>query len=68
VLADRSPTPEERSCIEQQLRGLGFQSWKEIELDDNQWEIDDARHADGKKYDLKLRFENLELIKQKEDD
>jgi hypothetical protein len=41
--ADRAPTPEESSRIEQALRGLGFVSWKKIELDDGHWEIDDAR-------------------------
>jgi hypothetical protein len=55
--ADRAPTQEERSRIEQSLRALGFQSWGEIELDDGQWEIDDAQHEDGKKYELKLNLE-----------
>jgi Peptidase propeptide and YPEB domain len=66
--ADRAPTQEERGRIEQALRGLGFVSWKEIELDNGHWEIDDARHSDGKKYDLELNAENLKVTKQKEDD
>jgi Peptidase propeptide and YPEB domain len=65
--ADRIPTQEERSRIEQSLRGLGFQSWGEIELDDGQWEIKDAQHEDGKKYELKLNLETLQVEKQKEE-
>jgi hypothetical protein len=65
--ADRAPTQEERSRIEQSLRGLGFQSWGEIELDDGQWEIDNAQHEDGKKYELKLNLETLQAEKQKEE-
>jgi Peptidase propeptide and YPEB domain len=48
------------------LRSLGSSSWKEIELDDGHWEIDDARHSDGKKYDLELHLETLSILKQKE--
>ena len=69
AFADRGPTPEERSSIEQKLRSLGFQSWKEIEMDDSQWEIDDARHSDGNEYDLKLDPNNmLNVVKQEKDD
>lgn len=66
--ADRAPTQEERGRIEQTLRDLGFVSWKKIKLDDGHWEIDDARHSDGKKYDLELNTENLKVTKQQEDD
>ena len=65
--ADRVPTQEERSRIEQTLRDLGFHSWGEIELDGGQWEIEDAQHGDGKKYELKLNFETFQIVKQKED-
>jgi hypothetical protein len=68
AFADRAPTPEERGNIEQKLRSLGFQSWKEIELDDGKWEVDDARHSDGRQYDLKLDPATLNVIKQERDD
>jgi hypothetical protein len=64
--ADRAPTPEERARIEQAPRQLGFVTWKKIELDDGQREVDDARHSDGKEYDLKLNSD-LKVTKQKED-
>jgi len=54
ALADREPTPEERARIEQVLRAEGFTAWDDIELDDDVWEVDDARDADGREYDLKL--------------
>ena len=65
--ADRVPTQEERSRIEQTLRDLGFHRWGEIELEHGLWEIDDAQHADGKKYELKLNLDTIHVVKQKED-
>ena len=52
---DRSPTAEERTAIEAALKADGFASWGEIELDNGRvWEVDDARHSDGKEYDVDL--------------
>src|SRR3546814_8344543 len=52
--ADRAPMDEERSSIETVLRAEGYTSWEEIEFDDDDddaddqvWEVDDARGADG---------------------
>lgn len=67
AFADRAPTPEERARIETVLRGLGFTSWEEIELDDGVWEVDDAIGADGQEYDLKLHPESLAVIEQERD-
>ena len=65
VLADRLPSPEERSSIETLLRDAGFQQWGKIELneDDDFWEVEDAYASDGSKYDLKLNLETLTIIK-----
>ena len=52
---------------EQTLRDLGFHRWGEIELEHGLWEIDDAQLVDGKRYELKLNFEAVQVIKQKED-
>lgn len=65
--ADRDPTPEERSAIEQALRAAGFTAWEEIELDDDMWEVDDARGNDGRIYDLKLAPGSFEIIRRIED-
>jgi hypothetical protein len=64
VLADRAPSPEERSRIETTLRNEGFTRWGKIELDDEDdtWEIDGARASDGHRYDLRLHPETLEII------
>jgi hypothetical protein len=64
VLADRAPSPEERSRIETTLRNEGFTRWGKIELDDedNLWEIDDAYTSDGRKYDLKLNPDTFAII------
>jgi hypothetical protein len=65
---DRPPTVEERAAIEAALRSNGFSSWEEIELDDGKWEIDDAVHADGRKYDVDLAPGTYALLKKEIDD
>jgi Peptidase propeptide and YPEB domain len=64
VLADRAPSPEERSRIETMLRNEGFTAWGTIALDDddNIWEIDDAHDSAGNRYDLRLHPDTLEII------
>jgi hypothetical protein len=68
--ADRGPTAEERTRIEAQLQSLGFTNWVKIELDEDRpgyWEVDDARAADGRYYDLKLDPQTLEVRERKVD-
>jgi Peptidase propeptide and YPEB domain len=64
VLADRAPTPQERSRIETMLRNEGFTRWGRIEMDDDDylWEVDDARASDGRTYDLQLHPDTLSII------
>jgi hypothetical protein len=64
ALADRTPTPQERSRIETMLRNEGFTRWGKIELneDDDVWEIDQARASDGHRYDLRLHPDTLEIM------
>lgn len=64
---DRAPTAEERAQIEAVLRDAGYVSWEEIEFDDGLWEVDDARAADGREYDLKLDPNTLAVVARKED-
>ncbi len=64
---DRPPTPQERAAIERVLRAEGFVRWDEIELDHGVWEVEDARTADGRDYDLKLRPRSLEIIQHDAD-
>ena len=63
-LADREPNADERAKIEQMLRSEGFASWEEIELDDDGWEVDDAKGSDGREYELKLDRNTLQIIKR----
>jgi len=67
ALADRPPTAEERTRIETVLREAGFKSWEEIELDDGVWEVDDAKDAAGKEWDLKLDPTTFAIVKRTED-
>ena len=66
--ADRPPTPTEREAIETILKDAGFASWEEIEFDDGKWEVDDARTADGREYDLKLDPKTLKVVSRRADD
>jgi hypothetical protein len=66
-LADRAPTAHERAKIEQMLRSEGFTSWDEIELDDDGWEVDDAKGSNGREYELKLDRDTLRIIKRDAD-
>jgi hypothetical protein len=70
VLADRTPTPEERSSIETVLRNEGFVRWGHIELDDegDLWGVYDAFAPDGRKYALKLHPDTLAIIQSEPDD
>lgn len=65
--AGRAPTAEERPRVEAALRRLGYVSWDEIEFEDDLWEVDDARDAEGREWDLKLRADTLEVIERKPD-
>jgi Peptidase propeptide and YPEB domain len=65
--AGRAPSAEERVQVETALRNLGFVRWKEIEFENGVWEVDDARAADGRDYDLKLRPGTFEVIERKAD-
>ena len=69
ALADRVPSDAERAAIERTLRANGFQSWEEIELDDDgpRWEVDDARAADGRRYDLKIDPTTYRIVRRQED-
>lgn len=63
----RDPNQEERAAIEAALRSQGYVSWNDIEWDDGRWEVDDARTADGRKYDLKLDPATLQVTSRDED-
>lgn len=70
---DRPPTPQERTAIEAALKAAGYVSWEEIEFDDDRparqpvWDIDDARTADGKAFDLKLEPGSLKILRRTAD-
>lgn len=67
---DRDPTPAERTKIEAFLKTQGYVGWDDIELekDNGFWEVDDARDAQGKRFDLKLRPNTLEVVSRRADD
>ncbi|MGF1650246.1 MAG: PepSY domain-containing protein [Hyphomicrobiaceae bacterium] len=68
ALADRKPTPAERTQIEQTLRANGFVTWDEIEFDDGQWEVDDARRADGSEWEVDIAPNTYQIVKLERDD
>lgn len=53
---DRRATPEEQAQVGAILQANGFTSWQKIEYDDDgKFEVDDARHANGRVYDVDIR-------------
>ncbi|MEX0582889.1 MAG: PepSY domain-containing protein [Sneathiella sp.] len=70
ALADRNPNADEMAALSAQLKSLGYVSWEEIEIDDDDtyWEVDDARKEDGSRWDLKLDEKTLEVIELDRED
>jgi hypothetical protein len=67
--ADRKPTPQERSRAEERLRQLGYVQWVDIEIEEGNdlIEIEGALHVSGRRHDLKLRTNSLEIVSRKRD-
>jgi hypothetical protein len=65
ALADRAPTPEEKTKIEAVLKQEGFTKWKKIEVEDDEIEVDDAIDANGKQFDLELDPKTFAIVKRK---
>ena len=64
----RDPSPEMRARIEAALREQGYTAWDDIDVErDGRIEVDDARAADGKEYDLEHDPQTLRVIKREED-
>ncbi|MEA3537920.1 MAG: PepSY domain-containing protein [Pseudomonadota bacterium] len=70
ALADRKPSASELEKLTATLRAAGYTSWEEIELDDDgPWfEVDDARKADGTRWDLKLSPSDFQIAKADPED
>ncbi|MFG0286117.1 MAG: PepSY domain-containing protein [Phycisphaerales bacterium JB039] len=52
---DRPVTSEERAAIEQVLAAEGCEGGRyEFDIDDNEYEVEDAICADGQRYDFEL--------------
>jgi hypothetical protein len=66
ALADRPVTEEERAKLVAALQAEGCTGGK-MEFDDGKFEVDDARCADGKEYDIDFDT-NFKMIKKKLDD
>jgi len=62
---DRLPSADERARIEAALRKEGYTSWGKIELDDGRvWEVDNARDAEDREWDLQLDTGSLAITKK----
>lgn len=69
AFADRGATATEIEKIVPMLKAAGYVSWEEIELDDDgpYFEVDDARKADGSKWDVKLSTTDFQIVREKKD-
>lgn len=68
ALADRAPNAQERAAIEATMRGDGFTEWKEVELDEDTWDVDDALNTDGHKYDVEIDPKSYVIVRKDRDD
>jgi len=68
MAGERVPTNEEAAAISAALQGYGFSTWSKVELDEGKWEIDNAKHADGKVYDVDLKVADLSILKKELED
>lgn len=66
ALADRPVTDQERSQLEAAIKAAGCTGGS-MEFDDGKFEVDDARCADGREYDLDFDA-SFRLIKKDQDD
>lgn len=66
ALADRPVTDQERTQLAAALQAQGC-SGRKMEFDDGKFEVDDARCADGKKYDLDFDA-SFKMVKKDQDD
>ncbi|KAB2722401.1 PepSY domain-containing protein [Brucella intermedia] len=69
---NRYPNQSERQKIERVLTAAGYTSWGEIELDDDDddrgiWDVENARHKNGHRYDLELDARTLRIIDRDRD-
>lgn len=60
-----APIANERDRIAAALRAAGYSSWGTIEADEDgrRWEIDDARRADGSRWEVELNADTLAIVK-----
>lgn len=54
AFADRAPNADETAIISDILLSEGFTSWGSIELDDDQWQVENAIDQDGNRRDIVL--------------
>jgi len=54
--------------IEAALADAGFERWEDIERDDDHWDVDDALHGDGHKYDVKIDGETYAILSRARED
>lgn len=65
---ERAYERENVDFIAEKLQRMGFVSWRKLKLDGRAWEIEDAVRDNGKKYDMKLEVETLDLVKLERED
>ncbi len=63
LASERAPNSEELTAIESALQKQGFTSWTNIGLDSSgTWDVDYAKHSDGKVYDVALKTGTYEVV------
>lgn len=70
AMAGQHPDAQQRAALDAALTKAGFVSWGEVELEQNHWDVEDARKELGstQKFDLQLDLQTLEVVREKLDD
>jgi hypothetical protein len=68
AFADRAPSADETAMISDILLSEGYTSWGKIELDDNQWEVENAIDQDGNRRDIVLDSQFYVLSSDEDED
>jgi hypothetical protein len=58
----RQPDQAEAARLTEALHAQGYREWREIDLDDGVWEVDDAVDGQGRRHDLRVTPETYRIF------
>lgn len=59
---EREEALQHQGAVVEFLHGKGFVKWDEVEWRQGLWKVENATRADGRRYDLELEANTLEIV------